>query len=465
MKILQVNTFDKARGGAAGSAWNLFEGYRNAGHKSWLAVGWKRSKDPDVFELPNDRYCSAWARTFRAIGRAARGMELPGGWRFMRMMDWLAEPGRQSRRAKGHEDFDYPASRCLLKLLPSTPDILHCHNLHGPEGGYFDLRALPALSKSVPVILNLRDTWMLTGHCGYWLDCERWKSGCGNCPYLDLYPEIPRDATRENLAQKKDVYQQGNYFVTAPSQWLLDCVSDSVLAGHPRKCIPNGIDTDTFSPGDKANARIICKLPQDEFIFLCASNNLTKHPIKDYPTIEKAFREFCVSTPHKATLLCMGGEENTTEFAPGKTIRQLGYISDPAELAVYYRAADLFVHSAKNEAFGKVVAEALACGTPVVATACGGISEQIRSMDIGLDWKPGPLLNKPVRFYDTAEAHGILTPPGDAHAMARAFDFYYKSKFTRQRHGNNGASFAAANFALTKQIESFLEWYQEILSS
>jgi len=52
LRILQVNTSDRS-GGAQRSAWNLFQIYRARGHKSWLAVGYKRTDDPDVLVIQN----------------------------------------------------------------------------------------------------------------------------------------------------------------------------------------------------------------------------------------------------------------------------------------------------------------------------------------------------------------------------------------------------------------------------
>ena len=63
----------------------------------------------------------------------------------------------------------------------------------------------------------------------------------------------------------------------------------------------------------------------------------------------------------------------------------------------YYQAADIYIHAAKADTFPNVVLEALACGLPVVATAVGGIPEQIDH-----------------------ERTGFLVPPGDAAGMAEA---------------------------------------------
>ena len=62
MRILQVSPADVVGGGAEKIAWNLFTVYRELGHDSRLAVGHKRSSDPDVHELSHQPgWCSIGA--------------------------------------------------------------------------------------------------------------------------------------------------------------------------------------------------------------------------------------------------------------------------------------------------------------------------------------------------------------------------------------------------------------------
>ena len=55
----------------------------------------------------------------------------------------------------------------------------------------------------------------------------------------------------------------------------------------------------------------------------------------------------------------------------------LPYRSDPAALARALASADIFVHAGDQETFGLAALEALACGTPVIARACAGLTDLI----------------------------------------------------------------------------------------
>ena len=61
-------------------------------------------------------------------------------------------------------------------------------------------------------------------------------------------------------------------------------------------------------------------------------------------------------------------------------MRFVGHQKSAQTVAQYYQAADVYLHAATADTFPRAVLEALACGTPVVATGVGGIPEQVRSL-------------------------------------------------------------------------------------
>ena len=158
-RILLISTGDSG-GGAELSAWNLFNTYRNRGYQTQLVVGVKRTEDPDVVAMQNDSSRSGWARFWMHAGNQLEpfGHQVFGRRSLRDFTNWIGEPVRWFDIARGHEDFHYPATG--ERLESTSFDIVHCYNLHG---GYFDLRILPSLSRRYPVILDLRDAWLLSG--------------------------------------------------------------------------------------------------------------------------------------------------------------------------------------------------------------------------------------------------------------------------------------------------------------
>src|SRR6266851_2330062 len=250
-RILSVSSAEFA-GGAESSALNLYKGYKRLGYDSWLAVGEKRSTDPDVFVIPNAARRNKWVRMWRRVQLRGKGTPVESVTHGLGKLARLGEPRRTIDWQLGREDFHQPGTAEILDLTPRRPTILHCHNLHG---NYFDLRALPRLSAEIPVIVNLRDAWMLSGHCAHSLGCEKWRSGCGACPDLTLQPSILRDGTAYNWSRKARIYAASRLYVSTPSQWLMDRVHSSMLSGAQYRVIPNGIDTTIFRPGRQDTAR------------------------------------------------------------------------------------------------------------------------------------------------------------------------------------------------------------------
>ncbi len=421
-------------------AWNLFRAYRDRGHTSWLAVGFKRFDDPNVVEIPR-LPPGPWSHGCWALYGWMEPLEMRmrGVWRLRRWLRILAEGSSGIKRVRGHEDFNFPGSRRVMQLLPQRPDIVHAHNLHG---GYFDLRLLPTLSREVPVILTLHDQWLLTGHCAYSIGCLRWEKGCGQCPDLTLYPPLERDDTGGNWRCKQQIYQQSRLHVAAPSQWLLDQVQRSMLIPLKSRVISNGVDLTIYHPVDRNITRAQLGLPVNAIILLFTAQGNKQNRFKDYTTIERALWELDLLATCPVILIALGGETASEEYAGQVKIRHVPYQSDMAKVAQYFQSADIYIHAAHADTFPNTVLEALACGTPVVATAVGGIPEQIE------DGKTG-----------------FLVPASDSVAMAARIMQLLNDNVLRQQIGTRSAESVRCRFDLQQQVEAYLAWYQELLDT
>ena len=421
-KVVIVNTAD-AGGGAERVSMAVLDGFTALGLDTWLLVGDKRTDHPRVLPL----YLSPFF-DYRPYNKTLNLAAL----RFRRRADrWL-----------GLEDFNYPYSHHILELTGSPPDLVLCHNLHG---GYFDIRALASLSHRVPVVLQLFDLWLMTGHCASALGCMRWQTGCGRCPDLTTPPAVARDLTRVNWRRKRRIFRDARVYVSAESQWMLDRARRSPLAPAVLKWnfIPGGVDLDTFSPGSQSTARRDLGLAHLGHIALFVANQGSQSLFKDFTTVRRAIAEVARRAPDtQLQLLIVGADGPEEQIAPGVIARRIGYIRSRPRLAALFRAADVYVHAAREEPFGLSVAEALACGTPVVTASSGGILEIVEH-----------------------ERTALVVPPRDWVALADAIARLLRDPHFARMIGAGGAAIARARLNQQTMISSLHAWCTEIYAT
>ena len=83
------------------------------------------------------------------------------------------------------------ATKRFIKWIGEyDPDIIHLHNIHGYYLNVEELfRYLASCGRKV--VWTLHDCWAFTGHNAYCISakCEKWRTGCGNCPDIAGYPK------------------------------------------------------------------------------------------------------------------------------------------------------------------------------------------------------------------------------------------------------------------------------------
>ena len=435
MNILLLSTFDRA-GGAEKVALQLCRAYRERGHDARMYVRYKRTAEPFVHEVDAYAHTTPWAPLLRRLESGVRARpRFRGQFFLVDALRGAAMPRRWFSRWRGLEDFDYPYAWQLATADDSwQPDVIHAHNLHGD---YFDLRALGKLSHEIPVVWTLHDAWGLAGHCAYFIDCDRWRDGCGQCPDLERAPAVRRDRTAQNWRRKQLVYSQSHLTVATPSQWLMDCVDQSMLQPAQARVVPYGIDLQLYRPRDKRESRAALGLPQDAFIGLfVAQSGARANPYKDFHTVRKVLDLLAGQAIEKEWLLvCIGG----SQFAQEPHLCSTGYISDPEQVARYYSSADVLLHAAHADNYPLVILEALACGVPVVATEVGGIGEQVRDGETG-----------------------FLVGVDDAEAMARKTMCLIMNPDMCNKMSENAVEYVNRVNDPDRQADAYLGWFDEL---
>jgi glycosyltransferase involved in cell wall biosynthesis len=436
LTVLQVNTSDIG-GGAERVMLDLHRGYLARGIDSWIAVGDVRSTDPRTLHIDNRAARSAWTRALSSdTGREVRQGSVSRRTSLITVARLvMSDPRRYRRILSGLEDYGFPATQSLLELPPRVPGVLHLHNLHGY---YFDLRELPALARAVPAVATLHDAWLLTGHCAHPFDCPRWRTGCGECPDLSTYVPIRRDASAENWRAKRDILDRSRLCLVTPSRWLMGMVEEAGLAeDHPTRVIPNAVDVSVFRPGSPGDARASLGLPSDREILLVVANALTRNPFKDVETLAAALPIIAGAGQRRPLVVAVGAEAPL--HVEGVETLAVPFVEDPARMAAYYQAADIYVHPARAENLPLTVIEAMACGTPVVASDVGGVGELV-----------------------VDGVNGLLVPPGDSGALASAVTALLDDPDRRRAFGEAAERRVLEHFTLERQADAYLDLYAEL---
>jgi len=267
--------------------------------------------------------------------------------------------------------FSYFSTKNFIrKLKKIKPDIIHLHNLHNC---YINLPLLFKYIKknNIKTIWTLHDCWALTGQCPHFVmaRCDKWKTGCYNCPSYKEYPSAYVDRTKKMWKLKKKWFTGvKDMTLVTPSQWLADLVKESYLKDYPVKVINNGIDLSVFKPteGD-FRKKYNC---EDKFIILGVSFIWGVKKGLD------VFIELSKRLDEKYQIVLVGTNEEVDKQLP-ENIISIHQTANQKELAEIYTAADLFVNPTREEVLGLVNIEALACGTPVVTFNAGGSPECI----------------------------------------------------------------------------------------
>ncbi len=148
--------------------------------------------------------------------------------------------------------------------------------------------------------------------------------------------------------------------------------------------VHNGVEHSRFfplsDPGAKADILRHYNLDRPFFLYVAR----LEHPGKNHVRLISAFEEFKAATHSDWLLVFAGSDWHGAEAIHGTIrasrfaadIRCLGFVPDTS-LPDLYRAADVFVYPSLYEGFGMPPVEAMACGCPVISSACGSLAEVI----------------------------------------------------------------------------------------
>jgi glycosyltransferase involved in cell wall biosynthesis len=416
IRVTQISTTDVV-GGAARAMQRLHGGLADAGVRSRLLVAQRFGSDPAVHQ-------------YNALAPAPAAF---GQFYFRATRRWNRPPVRQAGAYLSPD-----RTMAGWRLLAQVPEC-DVVNLHWVTD-FLDFRTLPALTRRYPVVWTLHDMNAFTGGCHYTGSCERFRETCGACPQLATSTG-ESDFTRQVMRRKQGVMgriSRARFFVVTPSRWLAQQAGrSSLFRGFPIRVIPNGIDPVEFQPVDRTEGRRRFGLPPDAKIVLFVADSI-EEPRKGFKLLLDAFAHLR-DIPNLLLVTLGRGQGPALAGLPS---RHLGSLPDAESLGLAYGAADVFAIPSLQDNLPNTILESMACGTPVVGFATGGIGEAVADGQAG-----------------------ILAPPGDTAAFSRALRAILANPRLRQTLSAGARLRAVDEYGVRLQAQRYAELYREIVQA
>jgi len=416
-------------GGAGKAAYRTHKGLQAMGIHSTLLVLNKRSGDSSVKVLP-PRYGH----------QVANCLDLPAYqsplW-FQQAGNWHNLYKIYPQRPPGLELFTDVESDVRFDLIQEIVDA-DIINFHWVAGALDYASAVLAL-RHKPIVWTLHDMNPFTGGCHYAGDCLKYTSSCGACPQLGS--DVVEDHSRKIWAQKRYAAENLNIHVVTPSRWLGRCARQSAIFSHrPVQIIPNGFPLDTFKPYSKSQVRKASNLPESAKIILFGADTVTNRR-KGFAYLLGALNRFQLKDGHDIILVTFGTLPEGIKIPSKYQLYHSGQITDENQLAMIYSAADIFIIPSVEDNLPNTVAEALACGTPVVGFDIGGVPDMVEHRQ-----------------------NGYLARPQDVADLISGINWVLSAYEEGVDFARRCRRVAEEKFALNTQALAYQELYERLLS-
>jgi putative colanic acid biosynthesis glycosyltransferase len=262
----------------------------------------------------------------------------------------------------------------FIKILTIKPDIIHLQCINGNFINIYLI--LNFLKKSnIKTVLTLHAEFMYTGGCGHSLTCNKWLTGCGNCPQLSRATGsyFFDQTAKQWLLMKNAMDNFSNLQITSVSEWLANrAINAPILFGKSNLVIYNGIDTNVFKiKPNNSHIFSLFNLPLNKkvVLFVTPFFDISEGGIKGGSYLLEIAKEFLKD--QSIIFLVVGKHIPLHNLSLSPNIFFTGEIKDSKLLSDLYNFANLTLLLSKRETFSLVTIESLCCGTPVVGFECG----------------------------------------------------------------------------------------------
>lgn len=347
MKILQINAFC-GFGSTGKIAVDIAQSLPKE-DECYIAYGYFGTDYKKNYKILNDNICNSFK--FKLLCNRLRGTTgYTNGKETERFLKWV-------------ENYN--------------PDIIHLHNIHDD---YIHINKLFSFIKlkNIPVVWTLHDCWPFTGRCAYfeYNNCFKWKKGCFDCKYKDVYPiSYFRDTSKKEWLRKKSIFSGvRNLKIVTPSNWLGQYVKQSFLGEYDVSIIHNCIDTSKFQYNPNCGyLRDKYNLSNKKIILGVANSWSYRKGLIYFLQLSEMLSESCC-----IILIGLNDRQISQISKSYNNIIGLGRTESIQELVDWYSIADVYVNPTLEDNYPTTNLEAQACGTPLITFNTGGSPESLK---------------------------------------------------------------------------------------
>ena len=308
------------------------------------------------------------AKVFYGLGKSDYSQAV----KISNKIDYLAH-NVLSRLFDGEGRFSTIGTIILIqKLKAYAPDIIHIHNLHGHYINYRLLFKFISGESRIRVVMTLHDCWSFTGHCAHFdiINCDRWQSGCNNCPHREVYPNSFFSRSKRNYNIKRELIAGlGSRLHLIPvSHWMDNFLSYSLYRGISHSVIHNGIDLSVFNYSENRDVLVRYKI-KGMYVLGVANPWSSYKGLDDMVRLRKALDE-------SVSIVLVGLSQEQINLMP-RGIIGIPPTNNLSDLVGLYSSAIALVNTTYCDNYPTVNLESIACGTPVITYDTGGSPESV----------------------------------------------------------------------------------------
>lgn len=262
-----------------------------------------------------------------------------------------------------------------------------------------------------------------------------------------LTQRVPVVYTEHNLANSYRtpvrMINRATYSRNAATIAVSDAVAESIhdYPSPSKQVIPNGVSIE--GTVDISGVRGELELDESEYLVVHVGNI---RPLKGHATLVAAAASLD-KIRHDVQIVSIGGEKTEGDLASIRTMAadtgvsgRIRFLGRREDALAFIAACDLYVNPADVEGLPVTILEALALARPVVATAVGGVPSIIRDGETG-----------------------VLVPPGDPDAMAKAIDRMIDNPQEAAGYGSAGRTLVEKHHGIEHMVRETEAIYERVL--